>query len=72
VIATAALSSIVAVGVFTVPELARGEALLADRSTTFFGGARRPDLLPPSIVVPHNLVVVSDPRRGRRLPRYGP
>src|SRR6266545_1658574 len=35
---TAAVGSALTIVAFTVPELARGEALLVDRKTTFFGG----------------------------------
>ena len=35
---TAAIGSALTIVFFTIPELARGEALLAERKTTFFGG----------------------------------
>jgi hypothetical protein len=37
---TAAIGSALTIVFFTIPEVARGDALLADRETTFFGGDR--------------------------------
>jgi hypothetical protein len=59
---TAGLSAVLTVALFTAPELARGKAILADRSTTFFGPSSPavpvpPDVVPPRISVPADLVV---------------
>lgn len=56
---TALVSSVVTVGLFTVPEVARGKGLLVERSTTFFGGESKRDWLPPRLTVPSDRVVYS-------------
>ena len=65
VLATAALSVVLTVALFTVPELARGKAILADRGTTFFDADRETeDTVPPRLRVPESFVVLSaDPTR---------